>query len=215
MVVDADNTPPLSACQVSDVLDSIGLRQQVVMAGLRPLQQGTMIAGRAATVQFVPTESDSDAPYDDMIAFIDSLRPGDLVVAATNADRRTAYWGELFSAAAMGRGAVGTVTDGCIRDTEKIHHLDYAVFSVGHRPIDYRARMRVAAVRCAVRIGGVVVNDGDKVVADDDGIVVVPATAWDDVRTQASRRRSTENAVLSDLLAGETLRTVWDKYRTL
>lgn len=205
----------LNACQVADVLDGLGLRDQVARMSLPPLMSGDRIAGRTLTVQFVPAEDDSETPYDDMIELIDSIEPGDVVVIATDGDLRTAYWGELFSAAAKGRGAVRIVTDGCIRDTDRIKALDFSVFAAAHRPIDYRARMRVDSVRGPVRIGDVVIRTGDVVVADGDGVVVVPADAWDEVVQGASIRRATENVVLEELLSGATLRFVWDKYRTL
>ncbi len=197
------------------MLDSLGLRDQVVGASLPPLSRGSYLAGPALTVRFAPCEADSDDPYDDMIALIDSMDPGNVVVIAADGDQRAACWGELFSAAAKGRGAAGAVTDGCIRDTEKIESLDFPVFAAAHRPIDYRARMRIDTTREPVHLGGVLVRNGDVVVADGDGVVVVPAERWAEVQQLASRRRATESVVLDELLSGATLRQVWDTHRTL
>ncbi|MFI7687424.1 hypothetical protein ACIBQ6_00050 [Nonomuraea sp. NPDC049655] len=87
---------------------------------------------------------------------------------------RSACWGELFSAAAKGRGAAGVVCDGYVRDRAKILDLDFPVFALGTRPVDYRARMRVAAVQEPVTCGGVLITPGDPVPAEDDGVVAVP-----------------------------------------
>ena len=210
-----DQVANLSAAVVADSLDSIGMRNQVMAVGLRPLVRGVRIAGRAATVQFAPTETDLAQPYAAAIHFIDSLGPGSVPVIATNGDDRTAYWGELFSAAAIGRGAVGTVCDGPVRDTAKIRKLGYPIFAVGSRPIDFRARMMILDSYCRVRCGGVLVGPGDLIIGDDDGVVVVPRRAESEVLALATARTSTEQRVLDELRSGTSLQAVWDRWQVL
>lgn len=204
----------IASARACDALDALGLRNQVI-AGLQSLVPNSPIVGRAATVAFAPVETDSPEPYDDAIAYIDALRPGAVAVVATNADKRTAYWGELFSAAAIGRGCIGVVTDGCIRDTAGIARLGFPAYHDGTRPFDYRARMKVYAVDSPVSLRGVLVSPDDIIVADNDGVVVVPSHAWEDVTAKVRDRSRTESAVLDELIAGATLRTVWDKYHVL
>jgi 4-hydroxy-4-methyl-2-oxoglutarate aldolase len=200
---------------VSDSLDVAGLRHQVLDRGLAPLEPGARAIGRAHTVQFAPTESDAPDPYADAMSFIDGLTPGSIAVIATGPDDRTAYWGELFSAAAIGRGAVGTICDGPVRDSPKVRALGYPVFAVGTRPIDFRARMRIVTTSQPVRCGGVLVAEGDLVVADADGIVVVPAAVEGPVLERAAARATAESTVLAELLAGASLREVWDRWHVL
>ena len=200
---------------VSDSLDAVGLRQQVLDRGLVPLEPGARAIGRAHTVQFAPTESDARDPYAEAMSFIDGLGRGSIAVIATGPDDRTAYWGELFSAAAIGRGAAGAVCDGPVRDAPKIRALGYPVFAAGTRPIDFRARMRVVASSQPVRCGGVVVAEGDLVIADADGIVVVPAAVEGQVLERAVARVTAESTVLAELLAGASLREVWDRWHVL
>ncbi len=213
--IDADTLALLTTSIVSDSLDAEGLRSQVRDRGLVPLEAGMRAIGRAHTVQFAPTETDAADPYADAMAFIDALTPGSIAVIATGPDDRTAYWGELFSAAAIGRGAVGTVCDGPVRDTPKVRALGYPTFAVGTRPVDFRARMRVVATAQPVRCGGVVVAEGDLVVADADGIVVVPAAVEGPVLERAVARATAERSVLAALLAGASLRAVWDRWHVL
>jgi len=156
-----------------------------------------------------------DDPYGAAIDFISGLRAGELVVIATSDSNASAFWGELFSAGAIGAGAVGTVTDGNLRDTPKIAALGYPAFSRSRRPIDYRRRMAITGVRQTVEIGGVQIADGDLVLADDDGVVVVPRAREAEVLDAARRRAAQESVVLAELLAGETLRSVWDRHRIL
>jgi len=205
----------LTSAMLSDALDECGLRHQVLDARLAPLVAGSRSFGRAATARFAPSEADQpDDPYGAAIDFISGLRRGELVVIATAQSNQSAFWGELFSAAAIGAGVVGVVTDGNLRDTTKIAGLGFPAFSRSRRPIDYRRRMALVATREPVTIGGVTIAAGDLVLADD-GVVVVPRAQEAEVLAAARRRATGESLVLAELLAGETLRTVWDRHRIL
>ncbi|WP_293169365.1 RraA family protein [Microcella sp.] len=205
-----------TTANLSDSLDAVGERHRVLAERLPCAIPGSRILGPARTVRFEPTDDvDPAKPYDDAIDFIDSIEPGEVVVIATGESNASAFWGELFSAAALGRGAVGMVTDGNLRDSDKIIPLGFAAFARSHRPIDYRGRMRVTAVQQNVEIGGVEIAPGDLVAADDDGVVVIPAAVADQVLTVARARMSSETSVLTDLVAGATLREVWERYRIL
>ncbi|XAO67687.1 hypothetical protein AAYO93_15610 [Diaminobutyricibacter sp. McL0608] len=107
------------------------------------------------------------------------------------------------------------VTDGNLRDTEKIAAMGFPAFSRSRRPIDYRRRMGIIETRAAVTIGGVSIGDGDLVMADDDGTVVIPQRQEEEVLAIARARASSESTVLAELLAGASLRAVWDRHRVL
>lgn len=210
--VDASITVPM----VSDSCDRAGIRDQVLEQRLAPLVPGTRAYGRARTVRFVPdTTTDPERPYDDAIDFIDGVSPGDMVVVATGNSNASAFWGELFSATATGRGATGVLTDGNLRDSDKIIALGFPAFSAGRRPIDFRGRMKVDQANEPVEIGGVRIAPGDLVMADDDGVVVVPAAYEEAVISFARERARGESTVLEELLGGSTLREVWTKHGIL
>jgi 4-hydroxy-4-methyl-2-oxoglutarate aldolase len=201
---------------VSDSCDAAGLRHQVLHERLAPIVPGTRAIGRARTVRFAPSLVDSpDDPYADAIAMIDGIRAGQFVVIATDASNDSAFWGELFSAAAIGSRAAGVVTDGNLRDTDRIAALGFPAFSKSRRPIDFRARLRIVDVDEPVVLSGVRIETGDLVIADDDGVVVVPRRHEDEVLALARERASRESTVLAELLAGDSLRTVWDRHRVL
>lgn len=205
-----------TTANLSDSLDAVGERHQVLAERLPCVIPGSRILGAARTVRFEPTDDvDPAQPYDDAIDFIDSIAPGEVVVIATGVSNASAFWGELFSAAALGRGAVGMVTDGNLRDSDKIVPLGFPAFARSRRPIDYRGRMRITAIQQTVEIGGVAIAPGDLVGADDDGVVVIPAGVADRVLEVARARMSSETTVLFDLIAGATLREVWERYRIL
>jgi regulator of RNase E activity RraA len=206
----------LTTAMVSDSLDECGLRSQVLERRLAPIVPGSRAFGRAATARFVPSEADEPAdPYRAAIDFIGGLERGELVVIATGESEASAFWGELFSAAAIGAGVVGVVTDGTLRDTERITGLGFPAFSRSRRPVDYRRRMAISQTREPVTLGGVTIADGDLVMADDDGVVVVPRAREAEVLAAARRRAAGESTVLAELLAGESLRAVWDRHRIL
>lgn len=210
--LDAGITVPM----LSDSCDRAGFRNQVFESRLQPLVSPSRASGRARTVYYGPDPStDPDKPYDDVIEFIDGTAPGEIVVAATDSSNACAFWGELFSAAAKGRGANGFITDGNIRDSDKIMALKFPVFSRSARPSDVRGRMRVEASHVSVRIGGVTIHPGDLIIADDDGIVVIPAEYEVTIVSYARDRARAESTVLQELLSGATLRKVWTKHGIL
>lgn len=206
----------LTTAILSDSLDAVGLRDQVFCSRLSPVVPGSRTLGIATTVQFAPSLlDDPEDPYGDAIDFIDSVGRGEVVILSTDSSNDSAFWGELFSAAALGSGASGVVTDGNLRDTDKIAGLGFPAFSNSRRPIDYRARMNIVATNIPVKMCGVLIAPGDLVMADDDGVVVVPASHLLAVIELARERASRESTVLSELLSGQSLRSVWDRHRVL
>jgi 4-hydroxy-4-methyl-2-oxoglutarate aldolase len=206
----------LTAAILSDSCDAAGLRHQVLQHRLAPVVPGSRAFGRARTVRFAPSlADDADDPYRDAIRVIDGIRAGQLVVIATDQNNDSAFWGELFSAAALGSGASGVITDGNLRDTERIAALGFPAFSRSRRPIDFRARLRIVDIDEPVVLGGVEIRPGDLVMADDDGVVVIPRRHEAAVLGLARERAARESTVLAELLNGESLRTVWDRHRVL
>jgi 4-hydroxy-4-methyl-2-oxoglutarate aldolase len=206
----------LTTAILSDSCDAAGLRHQVLQQRLPPIVPGSRAMGRARTVRFAPSLADDPAdPYRNAIDVIDGIRAGQMVVISTDESNDSAFWGELFSAAALGAGASGVITDGNLRDTHRIAALGFPAFARSRRPIDFRARMRIVDVDEPVVLGGVEIRAGDLVMADDDGAVVVPRAREDDVLDLARRRAAQESTVLAALLSGASLRAVWDRHRVL
>ena len=205
----------VTTAQMCDALDILGLRSQAMDGAITPLAARSRAVGRAATVQFAPVDHDVNEPYDAAIDFIDNLPAGAVAVIASGGSTRSGFWGELFSAAAIGHGAAGVVCDGYVRDSTKVRAMGFAVFASGTRPLDFRARMEIAGSNQPVVCGGVLVNPGDLIVADDDGVVVVPADVEVRAIELANDKASTETTVLDELRNGATLRSVWDRHRVL
>jgi len=207
----------LYSAVISDILDQLGYRNQVMTADIRPIDPGFRgaVVGRAATVRYAPQYEVPPEPYTTIIAAIDELKPGDVGVLATGGLETATFWGELFSNAAMARGARGMVMDGYHRDTRKILQLGFPVFSTGSRPVDVAGRAQAVDFGRPVVCGGVLVRPGDIVFAEIDGIVVIPREVADETVQRAFEKVATEDRAREDLRAGAYLRDVWRTYKVL
>jgi regulator of RNase E activity RraA len=161
------------------------------------------------------TDYVEDDAYDLEIEAVDSLRKNDVVVHSADHACTNAPWGELMSTIAKRNGAVGSICDSMIRDCLKIINMGFPIFYKGIRPVDSLGRGRVMAYDVPVTCGGVVVNSGDLIFADFDGVVVVPREIEDKALELAYEKGFKENESRMDLLKGDSLRTVFDRYGVL
>ena len=201
---------------ISDSLDVVGVRTHVMSRNITPLEPSMKCIGYAATIEFIEDDTfDESDPYGEAIDFLDRLHPEDVAVIATNESERSAFWGELFTTAAKSRGAHGMVTDGPLRDTREIEKIGFNVFGHGTLPFDFKGRCRVSRVNQAVVCGGVEVKPRDLVVADADGIAVVPQAYIAQVIGLANERVRRESTVLAELSAGSSVRGAWERHHIL
>jgi 4-hydroxy-4-methyl-2-oxoglutarate aldolase len=200
---------------ISDALDELGIRHQAMREYLRPMLPDAVYAGWARTILCRDVYQISGKPYDLEIEALDSILPDEVVVVSTGSSVRNAPWGELLSTAALTRGARGAVIDGLVRDVKKIIALGFPVHATGIKPVDSQGRGEVAEYNVPVECGGVLVYPGDLVVADYDGVVVVPSAAVDQTINLASDKVTRENHSRNDLRNGAYLRDVFQKYGVL
>ncbi len=202
---------------VCDVLDALGYRDRAMHQRLRPLDPDhCIIAGRARTVRWMETDYVIEAdPYGLEIDLMDSLGAGDVVVHSTDFAGTNAPWGELMTTVARRNGAVGCICDSNIRDCRKIVAMGFPVFYAGIRPLDSMGRARVMAYDVPVRCGDVLVQSGELVFADFDGIVVVPRQVEEETLSRAYDKVVKENLSRRHLLNGDSLRTVFDRHGVL
>jgi 4-hydroxy-4-methyl-2-oxoglutarate aldolase len=203
------------AAVVSDALDRLGHREQVLDGSIRPLWPEARLVGTAVPVRISADTSEPALPYDGELTMLDGLRPGEVPMLAVEQGVRCASWGELFSCAALGRGAPGVIIDGYARDAAEIRGLGFPAFARGLSPLDTFARATVTGIGVEAEVGGVDVAPGDLVVADMDGIVVVPRALVGPVAEAVTTKRRLEGSARDDLLAGMTIREVWLKYGVL
>jgi 4-hydroxy-4-methyl-2-oxoglutarate aldolase len=207
----------LYAAVLSDVLDQLGYRHQVLPPNIRPLDETLVLAGRARTglyrdVYHVPRGHN---PYALEIALIDDLQPGDVPVLGCGTSGRIAPWGELLTTASRARGAAGCVTDGLVRDIKMIRELMFPVFHGGIGPLDSKGRGEVAAIDVPIECAGVTVNPGDLVFGDADGVLVVPQPIVKQALNAALEKVEGEDRTRAELQKGARLADVFAKYGVL
>lgn len=205
----------LYTAAIADALDELGARDCAMAERLRPLHPDATFAGWARTIQCQDMFYIPEDPYGLEIEAMDSILPGEVVVISTCESRRNAPWGELLSTAARVRGARGAVVDGLVRDVRTIQKLSFSVFAAGIKPVDSRGRGQVVDYNVPVVCGGVLVNPGDLIFADYDGIVAIPAELVDDALRLAHVKVSKESSSRKDLLNGSYLAQVYAKYGVL
>jgi 4-hydroxy-4-methyl-2-oxoglutarate aldolase len=202
---------------MSDVLDSLGFRDQALPARIRPLDEGAVLFGRARTGRYrdvyeVPHDRN---PYALEIALVDDLKPGDVAVLACGTSGRIAPWGGLLTTAARMRGAAGCLTDGCVRDIRAIRRSGFPVFHGGISPLDSKGRGEIIEIDAPVEIAGVRVSPGDLVFGDADGAVVIPRAIEREALTRATEKLAGEAHTEEALARGERLADVFARYGIL
>jgi regulator of RNase E activity RraA len=199
---------------VGDVLDRLGLTHQFLPPGIHGLTQGMKLAGRAMPVLITDVSGVPTRPFGRLTEALDQLEPGEVYVAR-NATVECSAWGEILTATAKARGAVGAVVDGYHRDTPKVLGQDFPVFSLGAYAQDAGVRASVVDYRCKIRIGDVEIAPGDFVFGDIDGVVIIPAQVADEVVSRALAKARAENVVRGAIEAGMSSTEAFETFGVL
>lgn len=205
----------LYSAVISDVLDDMGFRNQAMREDIRPLYPEAVVVGWAMPVLSTDIFEIKEEPYKGEIDAVDSLKKNDVLVACTNRSTRTGFWGELLSTASRARGARGAVIDGFTRDVRKIIEMRFPVFATGVKPVNSKGRSMVIDYNCPVECGDVLVNPGDIVFGDMDGVVVIPKEVADEVISKALEKVEKEDLTRKALLEGRLLGDVYAEYGVL
>ncbi|KAA8551558.1 MULTISPECIES: RraA family protein [Pseudomonas fluorescens group] len=197
---------------VSDAMDKLGIAGQCL--GIAPLDnyRGTVV-GPAFTVQYVPASMPPGSVGD----FIEDVLPGDVVVIANAGRSDCTVWGDIMTQYAGSRGIAATVIDGVCRDVSKALGDGYPLFTKGRYMRTGKDRVEVLAVNQPVAISGARVCARDIVVADANGVLVVPRARAEEVALTARQIEAVEARIRAQIEAGRTLRQARESlgYHTL
>jgi len=184
----------LARVRTSNLSD--GAHRLPCLEGLRPLAPGQLACGPAVTVQTVPGD------WAKPVEAIDLARAGDVIVIDSGG-RPPAVWGELASESARNKHLAGLVVDGAVRDTADIRRLGFAVWS---RQVCSHAgdANGIGAINVPVTVGGQRVCPGDWVLADDDGVMVVPKARAVELANRAADVLEAENRIRQEIRDGRT-----------
>lgn len=162
------------------------------MTGAVPNQQGGRTSGRAVTVRLGPARPDLSVPeearqQDALWRAVESITPGDMLVIDCGGDVQAGTTGDILAARVKRLGGVGIVVDGALRDAAQIRDLvGLACWSRGVHGSGFNAALVTLDMGLPVRCFGVTVRPGDYILADDDGLVVIPAALAEDVSLRGS-----------------------------
>ena len=201
---------------VCDALDELGYRNQapnlqlLCFTGVQEL-----LVGRSKTTQWEDMDYEVPNPYELELKAVDECQEDHVFVASTGNSIRSAIWGELLTTAAINRGCVGAIIDGAVRDIHKISKMNFPVYAQGSSPYDSQNRQHVIAIDTQVEIGGVPIQSGDLIFADQDGIVVVPQEIEAQAIKAAFAKVSGENRTRDAIRDGMSATEAYERYGIL
>ncbi|NIL77341.1 RraA family protein [Rhodococcus sp. B10] len=198
----------IPTASISDALDALGHPGSLL--GIGPLDTGSLTAavGPAFTARYEPITDEGGTVGD----FLDDVEPGSIIVIDNQGRTDCTVWGGIMTQTAGARGVAGTVINGTCRDTTVTLEQRYPMWSTARFMRTGKDRVRLVEVQGTIEIDGVAIEPGDVVVADSDGVLVVPAAIAEEVAERAEKIEQTESNIVAAVREGTSLHAARTKF---
>ncbi|MDN4015546.1 RraA family protein [Zwartia panacis] len=193
----------LATSNLSDALDQLGIARCSVV-GIVPRWGKTKVIGRAVTIKMTAAGAVPAKAHLGVDAIFNS-HPGDVIVIDNRGDLYNNCWGEILAMGARQKGVSGVVVDGAVRDVDACEVFGFPVHARGTVPLTARGRIVQEAWNVPVRLGDAPVRPGDVIVADVNGVVVIPVEKVEEVVAAAEEILSKELEMVRALESGESI----------
>jgi len=199
----------MATTNLADAMDKVGIRGAVI--GIRPMYDCPKILGRAITIK-ITAAGMVKSKYHLGVRAIDAASAGDIIIIDNRGDLNNNCWGEVLSMGAKMKGVSGVVVDGAARDIDACKEFGFPVYARGTVPITARGRIMEESFNEVVRIGDIQVRPGDIILADINGVVIIPVEKLEEVLKAAEEILEKEEAMVADLRKGVSVLEVDQKY---
>jgi regulator of RNase E activity RraA len=214
-----------STATISSALKSVCGIDNAFMHGVAPCKPGCHMAGPAYTLRYIPARADldtrTDMPHggiansvtqptefnltDPQRVAVEALQPGDVFVVDARGETRCGTMGAILATRMAVRGCVGLVTDGCYRDTPEIAQLGLAAYSGAMNAQTNKTYHHPSEIQVPISCGEVAVVPGDIIVGDEEGVIVVPASAAAKVAELSLEHETHEEYILEKIRGGASI----------
>ncbi len=203
----------LSTALISDLLDEEGFKNQMLPIEIKPNFSEAKIFGKVRIMTLKPIEEGEN--YHEVykgLYFLEMLDKGDILLIA-NGFKDYAFFGELMSTLSKVNGIEGTIVDGCTRDKAMTIKMKYPVFARDNIARDIKKRGVVDQLDIpAVKIGEVLVQKGDYLFGDIDGVIVLPSKIKEKIIEKAIKVAKMESQIKSYMNKGKNVKEILDKF---
>lgn len=194
---------------MSDALDALGYRSQMLDGSVAPLNEDSFLYGPAFTSIGTQVYSMPEDPLTAQCKVVDQLSEGEVYVLVIRGEKNCAVFGELFANGVNNRGGAGVLTDGYARDIRQLKEMRFPLFYGGINPRTSKGRCEINECQIPVVLGGVTIRPGDIILGDIDGVAVIPQEIAEEAFALAFETVEKERVVRDGLHRGASLREVY------